>query len=140
MLHAALSSLLRIDRHRRRALRKALAPCQYVGTMHLIVRYISRNPGASQEEIACFFALDKASAARDAKRLEDMGHIRREIDPSNRRQYRLYLTEAGEEMLAVIDRAYEDFQSRLAAGFSPEGWGLLTAPLARLGENSQKDL
>ena len=80
MLHAALSSLLRIDRHRRRALRKALAPCQYVGTMHLIVRYISRNPGASQEEIACFFALDKASAARDAKRLEDMGHIRREIE------------------------------------------------------------
>ena len=125
MLHAALSSLLRIDRHRRRALRKALAPCQYVGTMHLIVRYIS---------------LDKASAARDAKRLEDMGHIRREIDPSNRRQYRLYLTEAGEEMLAVIDRAYEDFQSRLAAGFSPEEWALLTALLARLEENSQKDL
>ena len=77
MLHAALSSLLRIDRHRRRALRKALAPCQYVGTMHLIVRYISRNPGASQEEIACFFALDKASAARDAKRLVQLQKIPR---------------------------------------------------------------
>ena len=52
----------------------------------------------------------------------------------------MYLTEAGEEMLAVIDRAYEDFQSRLAAGFSPEEWALLTALLARLEENSQKDL
>ena len=140
MAYPALSSLLRIDRHRRRALRKVLALYQYVGTMHLIVRYVSRNPGASQEEIACFFALDKASTARDAKRLEDMGHIRREVVPDNRRQYRLYLTEAGEGMLAVIDRAYEDFQGRLAAGFSPEEWSQLTALLARLEENSQKEL
>ena len=139
MVHPVLSSLLRIDRHRRRALRKVLAPYQYVGTMHLIVRYVSRNPGASQEEIVCFFALDKASAARDARRLEDMGHIRREIDPADRRQYRLYLTEAGRGMLDVIDRAYEDFQSRLAAGFSPEEWERLTALLARLEENSQKE-
>lgn len=138
MAHPVLASLLRIDRQRRRALRLALAPCQYVGTMHLITRYISRCPGASQEEAACFYALDKASVARDAKRLEDMGHIRREIDPDNRRQYRMYVTEAGEEVLAVMDRVYDEFQGRLAEGFSPEEWEQLTALLKRLEENSRE--
>ena len=134
-----LSSLLRINRYNRRALKCALAPHRYVGVMHLIVIYISHHPGASQEEVTNFYALDKTSVARDARRLEDMGHIRREIDPADRRQYRLYLTEAGRGMLDVIDRAYEDFQSRLAAGFSPEEWERLTALLARLEENSQKE-
>lgn len=137
MAHPVLSSLLRIDRYRRRALRQVLSPYQYVGCMHLIVHYIHHRPGASQEEVACFYALDKASVARDAKRLEDMGHIRREIDPSNRRQYRLYVTEAGQKILAVLDRAYDSFQDKLAAGFSREEWSQLTALLERMEANGE---
>lgn len=52
-------------------MRYALAPYQYVGGMHLIVLYIDQRPGSSQEEITGFYALDKASAARDARRLEE---------------------------------------------------------------------
>ena len=59
-----LSSLLRINRQRMRALRRSLAPYQYVGVMHLIVLYTGRSPGARQEDIACFYALDKTSVAR----------------------------------------------------------------------------
>lgn len=136
MTDPVLSSLLRINRQRLRFLRhSALNPNRYVGVMHLVVGYVGRSPGASQEDIVCFYALDKASVARAARRLEDMGHIRREIDPDNRRQYRLFLTEAGEEMFAVIGRAHEDFQRRLSAGFSPEDWAQLAGLLQRLEEN-----
>ena len=96
MATQVLSSMLRINRQRRLVLRRVLAPYGYVGCMHLIVLYARRQPGASQEEIACFYALDKGSVARDARRLEDMGHIRRETAPGNRRQYQLFLTPAGE--------------------------------------------
>lgn len=47
----------------------------------LIVLYISRHPGSSQEEITGFYALDKASVTRDTRRLEDLGHIERNIIP-----------------------------------------------------------
>jgi DNA-binding MarR family transcriptional regulator len=104
--------------------------------MHLIVLYTNRHPGASQEEIASFYALDKGSVARDARRLEDMGHIRRETVPNNRRQYQLFLTEEGERMLPVLDQAFEEFQARLSASLSPEDWQLLTDLLERLEQGS----
>ena len=135
MEQSVLSSLLRINRHRRRALKCALAPYQYVGVMHLIVLYVSRHPGSSQEEITCFYALDKASVARDARRLEDLGHIERVVTPDNRRQYKLFLTEAGCDMSRVIDRASEQFQQTLAAHISAEDWKRLEILLRRLEEN-----
>jgi len=102
MEKTVLFSLLRINRYHRRALRCALAPYHYLGVMHLIVLHIERNPGASQEEIASFYALDKTSVARDARRLEELGHIERRTTPENRRQYQLFLTQAGRAMIQVL--------------------------------------
>lgn len=135
MEKSVMSSLLRINRCHRKALKCALAPYQYVGVMHLIVLYVSRHPGSSQEEITGFYALDKASVARDARRLEDLGHIERNIIPENRRQYKLFLTDAGREMIRIIDRAEDQFQKSLAADISPEDWGQLELLLKRLEEN-----
>lgn len=136
MEKSVLSSLLRINRYHRRALKCALAPHQYVGVMHLIVIYISHHPGASQEEITNFYALDKTSVARDARRLEDLGHIQRRIIPENRRQYQLFLTEAGQAMIQVIDEAMEQFQKTLSTDISPEDWLRLTVLLKRLEQNA----
>lgn len=135
MEKAVLSSLLRINRHHRRALKCMLAPYQYVGVMHLIVIHIKCHPGTSQEEIAAFFALDKTSVARDARRLEDLGHIERRTTPQNRRQYQLFLTPAGQDMIQVIDEAMGQFQKKLSDGISTEDWQQLTILLKALEEN-----
>lgn len=135
MEKSVLSSLLRINCYHRRALKRALAPYRYVGVMHLIVLYISRRPGSSQEEIAGFYALDKASVARDARRLEDLGHIERTKPPENRRQYKLFLTDAGRDMIRIIDRATGQFQQSMASGIFPEDWKQLAVLLRRLEEN-----
>ena len=67
MTDPVLSSLLRINRQRIKTLRRTvLNPNGYVGVMHLIVLYAGRHPGASQEDVVAFFALDKASVARGA--------------------------------------------------------------------------
>ena len=134
-----LRYLLRINRRRVRMMRQALLPHQYVGTMHLVMRYISIYPGASQEEIAKHFALDKTSVARDARRLEDMGHIRREIDSANRRQYKLYLTQDGDAFLPTIDAAYDAFAQRLTEKMAPEKQEILIFLLKQL-DNDTLDL
>ncbi len=135
MADRVLSSLLRINRQRMRLFKKELAPYGYVGVMHLILFHIRRNPGASQEEIASHFSLDKTSVARDARRLEEMGHIRRQMDPENRRQYQLYLTEAGEAMLPVLDGVHDAFAARISAGISREDWEVLTRLLQQVEDN-----
>lgn len=136
MRDPVLASLLRINRQRMRYLRRALAPWQYVGSMHLIVLYAGRNPGASQEDVACFYALDKTSVARDARRLEELGHLERRTAPENRRQYQLFLTEGGRAMIQVIGEVQERFQHTLAAGLSSQDWQCLTQLLERLEENA----
>ena len=135
MEDSVLSSLLRINRQRLRALRRELAPLHYVGCMHLILLYISHHPGASQEDIACFHAIDKTSIARDARRLEDLEHIRRELSPGDRRQYQLFLTEEGQNMVARLRKIYDDFQKKLSAGVSEEDWQLLASLLKQLEHN-----
>ncbi len=134
--HSVLSSLLRINRQRMRALRHALIPYGYVGSMHLIIIRVNCQPGVSQDDIAGFYAIDKANVARDARRLEDMGHLRREPVPGNRRQYQLFLTPAGEEMAKMLKQFYDSFQQRLSAGISPEDWQTLSRLLLQLEENS----
>ena len=136
MSDPVLSSLLRINRQRIRVLRNdVLTPNQSVGIMHLIVLYTGSHPGANQEEIVNFFALDKTSVARGARRLEEMGHLCRTQDPDNRRQYQLFLTPAGKEMREVIEHAHNSFQQQLSGGISSEDWALLASLLQRLEEN-----
>lgn len=135
MEKTVLSSLLRINRHYRRTLKCALAPYHYLGVMHLIVLYIKHNPGCSQEEISSFYALDKTSVARDARRLEDLGHIERKTIPENRRQYQLFLTDAGQKMIGIIDDITEQFQQTLSANISSEDWRHLANLLKCLEKN-----
>lgn len=80
--------------------------------MHLIVTYVHYNPGASQEQISEFYSYDKTSVARDAKRLEDMGHICRKTGATDCRRYQLYLTEEGVDLFEVIVRQTMDLQNK----------------------------
>ena len=144
MNNSVLSRLIRISRQWHRVCRNELMPYNYVGVMHLIVIYIDYNPGSSQEDIAAYYSLDKTGVARDARRLEDMGHISREIMPESRRQYRLYLTEKGEEMIEVLKKIYSDFQNKLSASMSSEDWQILNDLLGyidgyMLSKNYEKD-
>lgn len=137
MHHEILWRILRINRQRIRKLRGFLNPTGYVGGMHMIVLHLGRNPGANQDQIAAFYALDKGSVARDAGRLEKMGHIRREQDPENRRQYKMYLTEEGTKMQQSILAFYDDYDEQIKVGLTEEEKDVLKGLLARLDENSR---
>ena len=128
--------LLRLNRRRIRCLRQALAPHQYVGTMHLLMLYLSEHPGASQDEIREYYALDKTNVARDARRLEELGHIKRQVDMNNRRQYQLYVTESGKAFLPLIQAAYDSFSEKLVANLSQEEVDILGKLLQKLDNNT----
>ena len=138
MPNPILLSLLRINRHRMRGLRKVLSHHEYSGTMHLILSHVCRNPGSSQEQIACYFALDKTVVARDARRLEDLGHIRRSTVPEDRRRYALHPTAEGEAAYAEICCYYDALSETMCEGLSPAECDELSTLLERMAQNLEK--
>lgn len=135
MPNPILLRLMRINRRRLHNLHAALGPYGYSDAMHLILSHVCRLPGISQEQIACFFSLDKTSVARDARKLEQLGHIRREIVPEDRRRYALYPTAQGIAMYEMLCSCYDTLAETMTAGFSLEERELLEQLLLRLEQN-----
>ena len=89
-----------------------VTPIQYA-----ILRTLHETPGIDQVTLAQMIALDTSTTADIAARLETKGWIRREVLP--RRQRRLSLTPAGEEVLLElkpgVDILYGGMMSSLDA-------------------------
>lgn len=69
---------------------------------------VYRNEGTNQCALAAKLSLDTAAASRGLRTLELEGMIRKEVDEANRRNFKVFLTEAGrlkaEESLRAQER------------------------------------
>ena len=59
------------------------------------LKYLDREPQATQDAIASYLLRDKATVARLLSRMEKEKLVKRSIDPSNRRQKLVTLTSTG---------------------------------------------
>ncbi|MGE0700718.1 MAG: MarR family winged helix-turn-helix transcriptional regulator [Hyphomicrobiaceae bacterium] len=66
-----------------------------------IVR-LNRRPGASQSELADMMEIERAPAGKIVDRLEERGWVIRRPDPVDRRVNRIFLTDRGQRVYAVI--------------------------------------
>src|SRR5665647_11790 len=67
-----------------------------------VMMLLAKEQNIMQETLVRYYHLDKGTIARAVKKLEDSGYIRRIVDPANRRAVRLFLTEKGEKVGAVL--------------------------------------
>lgn len=95
-------SVTYLHRQRNKFMGERLKPYGFIGAMHMILLYIARNPGTTQDAIVSHMYIDKCNVARRTKRLEELGYIRRETGKTDRRENNLYLTEEGEKLVPVI--------------------------------------
>jgi DNA-binding MarR family transcriptional regulator len=66
--------------------------------------------------------------------LEERGLVRRELDASNKRKVRIFLTAAGEDLLAQMRANWREVSRERYARLSPEELGLLTQSYRKLTE------
>lgn len=64
--------------------------------------FIYDNNNCKQEDIASMFKVDKCGVSRILKKLEEKGLIIRNIDPKNRRSYKILLTKEGKDIVKLI--------------------------------------
>ena len=72
---------------------------------YIFLLALYRNDGISQEELSAYLKIDKATTAKAVKKLIEAGYIRRDIDSSDKRAYKVFLTAKARDVIPVIQAA-----------------------------------
>jgi len=104
-----------------------VTPIQYA-----ILRILVEHPGIDQVSLAGLVAMDTSTAASVAIRLEEKKLLTRYLDPNNRRQRALFLTEAGKALLLQTRPGIARLHDRLFDGFTADEESTFMALLQKL--------
>ncbi|MBX9590430.1 MAG: MarR family transcriptional regulator [Hyphomonadaceae bacterium] len=104
-----------------------LRPAQYS-----VLVLLGKSPGLKQSDVAAALGIQRANFVVLFDGLERRGLARRLSTPNDRRSYALYLTEAGEKVLARANELESRHEARLDAKLGPGGREQLLALLSKL--------
>ena len=90
---------------------------------YLFFVHISHHEGITQKELSCHLAIDKATTAKAIKKLSRLGYLRSEQDETDRRSYKLYLTDKGTAILPEVRRIMRNTMEVLSRGLEEEQIG-----------------
>jgi DNA-binding MarR family transcriptional regulator len=97
-----------------------------------LLRCVAQRPGQSQQAIAGQLGTTPSRLVGLVDGLQQRGLIERRRNPGDRRNYALYLTDAGRRSMARIGLAARQHEDALCAGLSEAERAQLQALLARL--------
>ena len=96
---------------------------------------LTRHQGINQGGLAELLEVEPITLCRMVDRLEEAGMVERRRDPSDRRAWRIYLTDAAQPVLEQLrDYADEMFEAALY-GLAPADQAALSAYLHRIRDN-----
>jgi len=102
----------------------------------LFLMGLYRSDNINQDQLAREVRADKATCTRAIKKLEKAGYVRRSADESDRRAYRIHLTEKARKLRPIIEKVLGDWTKHLLTGFSEEEKERLFNFLERLVANA----
>ncbi|MHC1785824.1 MAG: MarR family winged helix-turn-helix transcriptional regulator [Christensenellales bacterium] len=96
------------------------------------IQHVCASPGLSQEQLALALHVNRSSAARQLKLLEDKGFIQRLEDKQDKRLLLILPTDKARDALPTIRQVNEAWNDYLTQGMTPAEQGQLAALLERL--------
>lgn len=104
-----------------------------------VLGYFGRHPGATLKDLGAHSGRDKAQLARLIKGLREAGWLRAEADPEDRRNQRLWLTDAGAALHQRMSVAMREVSRRAVSGLLPQERRVLADLLVRVRDNLRGD-
>lgn len=101
----------------------------------IILFRLRRHPGLTQRELAEILEVEPISVGRLIDRLAARGVVERRADPTDRRVWRLHLTQAAEPVLAEIDIARAALGVEAMRGLGREERDGVAAALRKMKAN-----
>ena len=105
---------------------------------YAFVLAVCREPGRSQEELAEELCINKSTVARNLNSLEEMGYIKREQIPNDKRQFSVYPTEKMLGVLPEIKEASQNWMALLSEGISESDMLVFDSVLCRMQERAKE--
>lgn len=105
---------------------------------HRLLMEISRNPYASQNDIAKLMDVSAATIAVSLKKLEKGGYICREVDEGDNRLNQITITEKGKKVVEHSRQIFESTDRKLFEGFTDPEKSELFCLLQKINANLAK--
>lgn len=88
--------------------------------MHTVLAIIRDNPGMRQRTLAELLMVREPNMTRMIQGLQASGLIAREVDKSDRRAFRLVLTDKGRTLMEGVQDRLDTLEARLLGGLDAE--------------------
>lgn len=96
---------------------------------------LQHMPGSNQGALALSLGVEPITAGRMIDRLEKLGLIERRRDPTDRRAWRLYITDSSEHLMGRLAQCAASVSEDALAGFSAEEHAVLVELMTRMRAN-----
>lgn len=105
-----------------------------------VLMFLLRHPGSSQRNIAEFAGVTTSAINQVVKSMQEEGYLRKEVDPCDKRNSRLSLTEKGRSVAAKLFEKLDAADDAITAMIGPDKEDELIALLEQLADFIGKDL
>jgi len=105
-----------------------------VGQIFLL-RYICRNDGISQEQVAQNLYIDKTTVSKSVKRLLRLGYLKRTVNQKDQREYQLFATERAINLAPEMEKIHKEINKTLVNKLSSKEQELLQGILEKIINN-----
>lgn len=116
--------------------KKQLEPFNLAPEQNLIMMMLWKKDGISPNEFSFKLNKDKANIARMIASLEKKGYITRENDPSDKRTFKVHLTEEGKDLESLVVPVLEETHQTVIKGISEEQLVELRHLISKMIKNS----
>ena len=141
-LHGLGKRIILLSMLRRRMMHGVNSEKEVVPGQYPLLNYLSKNPDASQQDLANMLFVSPASVAQSTTRLQTVGMLEKMSDPENLRKNRLRVTPAGQAVVDSFHKLAEQVDQKTFAGFTEEEEAQLLTLLNRMIKNlaTEEDL
>ena len=102
----------------------------------LALSLIGRAGECNQDSLCMEMNVDKGRIAKTVACLEENGYLARQVNPHNKREKQLHLTEKGQEMAQIVKQIFNDWNEICFSGFTPEEKNQYMAYVERIAHNA----
>lgn len=101
---------------------------------------IRNNEGINQKEISKILNVNKATTNKAIKKLEELGYVHTVIDEEDKRNHRLFLTQAGKKIMPEVSTKLKAYSSGMVEGLTSEEQEMFFNLLRKVYDNSERML
>ena len=104
---------------------------------HMYIYYLcNHSDGVSQDALAKKVYVNKSSVARSIKTLIDAGYVYREVNPNDKRAYKVFPTKKAYDTLPYIKEVMGKFNEIITSNLSSEEVDKLNELLTKVANNA----